>query len=241
MDVAGPLSLNLYTYCGNNPIMYVDPSGYIREPGYVNGVWCENPDLVEFGEDSDTYKIILDLSERWLNATDEQEREIIHSLAEDARAKQRQKTPYKYGQDIVYQELAKNMEYVDSMGFDSFWYIFFSGGHLEAETSKYLWFVSMTCSDWDYKYNPNWQVPYPIFNGVNMNETKKDGSQPKNWTPWIYFEGQYMAADKFGNLNLGYVGTKMGYGGVLLINPATSGAGDQEWIEFGIKLANEGK
>ena len=28
MDTSDPLSLNLYTYCGNNPIMYVDPWGY---------------------------------------------------------------------------------------------------------------------------------------------------------------------------------------------------------------------
>ena len=25
--------LNLYAYCGNNPIIYVDPSGYGRAPG----------------------------------------------------------------------------------------------------------------------------------------------------------------------------------------------------------------
>ena len=28
MDVNDPLGLNLYTYCGNNPILYVDPSGH---------------------------------------------------------------------------------------------------------------------------------------------------------------------------------------------------------------------
>ena len=28
MDASDPLSLNLYTYCANNPVMYVDPSGY---------------------------------------------------------------------------------------------------------------------------------------------------------------------------------------------------------------------
>ena len=30
--------LNWYVYCGGNPIMYVDPWGNIREPGYVDGV-----------------------------------------------------------------------------------------------------------------------------------------------------------------------------------------------------------
>ena len=28
MDISDPLSLNLYTYCYNNPVMYVDPSGH---------------------------------------------------------------------------------------------------------------------------------------------------------------------------------------------------------------------
>ena len=27
MDTSDPLSLNLYAYCGNNPVMYADPSG----------------------------------------------------------------------------------------------------------------------------------------------------------------------------------------------------------------------
>ena len=28
MDSSDPLSLNLYTYCANNPVMYIDPSGH---------------------------------------------------------------------------------------------------------------------------------------------------------------------------------------------------------------------
>ena len=31
-DQADPLSLNLYTYCGNNPLIYTDPSGHSRMP-----------------------------------------------------------------------------------------------------------------------------------------------------------------------------------------------------------------
>ncbi|NJD02961.1 MAG: hypothetical protein FIA99_10300, partial [Ruminiclostridium sp.] len=31
---ADPLSLNLYTYCYNNPIIFTDPSGHIIKPGY---------------------------------------------------------------------------------------------------------------------------------------------------------------------------------------------------------------
>jgi hypothetical protein len=76
---------------------------------------------------------------------------------------------------------------------------------------------------------------------MDMNTFYDDGSQAKNWTPWIYFDGMVFAADKFGNLNLGYVGYMMGYNGFQLINPATSGGGDQEWIEYGIEMAKQGR
>lgn len=29
-----PLSLNLYTYCGNNPVIYIDPSGFVWKDSY---------------------------------------------------------------------------------------------------------------------------------------------------------------------------------------------------------------
>ena len=73
-----------------------------------------------------------------------------------------------------------------------------------------------------------------------MNEEQPDGSKPKNWTDWIYFNGTFMGADKVANLNWGYVGTKMGYSGVLLFNPLTTGGGDDVFIQDGVDLANNG-
>jgi hypothetical protein len=67
------------------------------------------------------------------------------------------------------------------------------------------------------------------------------GSTPKNWTPWIYFNGQLMDASSVANLNWGYVGTNMGYGGLLLDNPLTNhGEGDTDafFIHMGIDWAN---
>ena len=58
---------------------------------------------------------------------------------------------------------------------------------------------------------------------------------------WIYFDGMIMGADKFGNLNLGYVGAMMGFSGVWLLNPATSGAGDGFWVQYGIDMVNGGR
>lgn len=73
-----------------------------------------------------------------------------------------------------------------------------------------------------------------------MNQPYPDGSTPKNWTSWIYFNGDLMGADKLANLNWGYVGTKLGYGGSLLLNRWTEGAGDGPYITWGVNLANSG-
>ncbi len=69
----------------------------------------------------------------------------------------------------------------------------------------------------------------------------KDGSYAKNWTACMYFDGMLMSADQFGNLNLGYVGKKMGFDGFLLKNPATTGGGDKFWIQYGINMAERGR
>ena len=64
----------------------------------------------------------------------------------------------------------------------------------------------------------------------------------KNYIDWIYFEGGVMGADKLANLNWGYVGTLMGYGAGtgkwMLFNPATTGGGDDVYIQMGVDLAN---
>ena len=99
-------------------------------------------------------------------------------------------------------------------------------------SSPYVWFVWMTCNDWDYKRNSEWQVPYDKFNGKNMNENNR-----RNWTPWIYYDGQIISADKFGNINLGYVGIKMGFSGIMIENKYTMDKDDGPYVELGINLA----
>ena len=37
-NITNPLSLNLYTYCSNNPIIYTDPSG--NRLGICSGICC---------------------------------------------------------------------------------------------------------------------------------------------------------------------------------------------------------
>ena len=38
-NMSDPLSLNLYTYCKNNPIKYIDPSGNIKVKCGVDNSW----------------------------------------------------------------------------------------------------------------------------------------------------------------------------------------------------------
>ncbi len=73
-SASDPLSLNLYTYCVNNPIRYWDPTGHVMQG-----------DLERFGEDSDIYKILVDLGNQWTATKDKKERERLHALANHIR------------------------------------------------------------------------------------------------------------------------------------------------------------
>ena len=53
--------INWYAYCGNNPVMFIDPSGYLNQGYDENGVW-RDWDAEEFGEDSNTYKMLVALT-----------------------------------------------------------------------------------------------------------------------------------------------------------------------------------
>ena len=82
--------VNWYVYCSGNPVMFIDPSGNIREPGYVNGVWTDNPDAYEFGSDSLVYQSLKTLGEMWNLRKDN--RKDIADLANRVREIGRQKT-----------------------------------------------------------------------------------------------------------------------------------------------------
>lgn len=226
---------NWYAYCYSDPVNFVDPSGKIREGQYINGEWIENPDAWEFGYDSDTYKTLYHLGELWWGANQD-ERKQLENMAEEVRRLAREDTPVMYGQDKIMETLHENneqaQEYMQLYNWDQ----------ENILPSPYLWFVDMTCSTWDYKMNPNWQVPYSYFNGNNMNESMPDGSKPKNWTSWIYFDGMLIGAGKVGNINLGYVGTKMGWTKEMLIIPMiTDDKGDGPYIQYGIDMAKQGR
>ncbi len=79
--------LNWYVYCGNNPVNFVDPSGYITE---------EEQKMYESGQMAqDVYDILVDLTNRYYQAATQAGRDEIHNLAEQFR-----NNNYKY-QDLT--------------------------------------------------------------------------------------------------------------------------------------------
>jgi len=77
--------LNWYGYCGNNPVMFIDPSGYLRTGHDSNGVW-HDWDAEEFGKDSVVYLALVDLTTTYnMETTNKTDKNIIHDLAEECR------------------------------------------------------------------------------------------------------------------------------------------------------------
>ena len=78
--------MNWYAYCGNSPIMFVDPSGLIRGPGYnSSGEWSENPDADDFGYGSAKYNMLESLGNIWRNV-DDATKIAIEDIANNLRA-----------------------------------------------------------------------------------------------------------------------------------------------------------
>ncbi|MDR0498912.1 MAG: RHS repeat-associated core domain-containing protein, partial [Holophagales bacterium] len=222
----------------NNPDIFKTTSNNQGSISTTDGILLSS-DKGEFGESSDTYKILVDVDMRWKVATNgSSEKQRLNNIATDARRFVRAGTPLMYGQDkimnLLHTNAALGINVMDAATTDPSDYT--------GSVVAYSWFVSMTCSDWDYKWNPDWQVPYAVYNDKNMNQRQKGGGYPKNWIAWIYFDGMIIGADKVGQINLGYVGTKMGWPKWMLLIPGvTDDKDDGPYITHGINMANQGR
>lgn len=58
---------------------------------------------------------------------------------------------------------------------------------------------------------------------------------------WMYFDGMLVSADKFGNINMAYVGVKMGLPYSVFQNFATTDKDDAFWVQYGINMAEKGR
>ncbi len=208
---------------------------------YADSPKQDNPDLKEFGANSEAYKILQDLGKRWYEADDTRKKEL-HETAEKVRKLAREGSALKYGQDEIMDLLHRNAK--EAVNFKESFEESFPGSLYNLIDDKNilpssLYLISKTdYGDWDYKYKEDWRVPGEYFDGYYLDEPK---SNYRNWLDWIYFDGELMGADKLGNMNMAYVGKKMGLPEWVYKNKYTMDKDDPQWVQYGIHLANSGR
>ncbi len=73
-----PQTLDLYSYCGNNPVSFTDSTGRFEASDFdANGNFIYGPEA---------YGFINELGIEWNEATTQQAKDAIHALADDVRA-----------------------------------------------------------------------------------------------------------------------------------------------------------
>ncbi|MBU5449160.1 RHS repeat-associated core domain-containing protein [Acetivibrio sp. MSJd-27] len=245
--------VNWFVYCGNNPVNLWDPTGTIREGQWIDGQWIENPDAWEFGEHSDTYKILKDLGERWTYVRNSGGDPSAYAYeANRVRRLAREGTPVQYAQDKIMNELHSGVKWAKSM-FNE--YMDANDRYLILTKRFYTPSESNAggTDGWNYKWKSEWRVPYAKYNW-NEDGTDSDmnaytsggwfgeGSYPKNWMPWMYFDGMFLSGADMGNLALGYIMKSMGYE-PSEYHPWNDKKGDRDWnlIEYGAAMASQGR
>lgn len=173
---------------------------------------------------------------------DSNKKDRLHGVAEDVRRYHREGTPIVDRHDQImnllhenaktaqnYQNEMKNVKANPFFGPSAINPFLNSAGYLIGMVNK---------GEWDYKYNSDWQVKYNHFDGKDMDTP---GSNYRNWTPWMYFDGHLIAADKLGNMNMAYVGKNMGLPEWVYKNVTTTDGEDAKWVQYGIDLAKSGR
>ena len=177
IDASDPLSLNLYTYCYSNPVRYIDPTGRITQEEikmYEDGLLSQ-----------DVYDILIDLTNRWINAETQAAKNEIHGLAEQFR-----NNNYAY-QDLSLEaamQLYENGQMIDNMTSINTT----AAGHLFILGAAGLKWYALVDNNgiWDYKVKPaSWM--------------------PRDMT-YFMFGGRLISFADFGNINYGYTGTVLG-------------------------------
>ncbi len=215
----------------------------------------QNPDAVEFGEDSETYKILQDLSKRWYATSDTAERDRLHKVAEEVRRLARGNNRVKYGTDEMFDVMHKNAktgQLVKGLSLGTIPMQSVLTNPLLAGVSGSLlepgaFLTAMTdYGPWDYKRKDAWH-PTETYIDKNDRSRRYDGKNldlddQKNYIPWIYFDGYLIGADKFGNMNMAYVGKKMGLPEWVYKNfTKMDDPEDIFWIDKGTELAESGR
>ena len=184
--------VNWYVYCSGNPIFFVDPSGYLNVGYDENGNW-HDWDAEAYGADSDTYKILCDLTEIYNNGNENQ-KQYASDLANTIRES--------YAQGYEYKYLDKN-EFITML----------YNNAMELRNLKENFGIEISRADfinkvreggeWDYKTKDGWRWPYE-YNDI-------DGSTMEDWQrntkKFIWFQplGEMINGADVGNINYGFV------------------------------------
>jgi hypothetical protein len=206
------------------------------------------PYTAEFGTGTDTAQIIRDAGERWATASDAAERTRLFELAETAKQLARANMPYMYGNDRIMDTLHENAKTGEEMMAAFIENAFLSGLYgkpYDPHLAGGGWLALMAIDSkngWDYKLNDAWRVPilYAESDGRYAEQSKVDANW-QNWMEWIYFNGNIIGADQFGNINLAYVGVKMGLAEWIVSNFETRDDARDIWAtDYGLSLARAG-
>ena len=201
-----------------------------------------NPDAIEFGENSETYRILQDLGERWeISSTEEQQR--LHAVAEEVRRLARGGNRVKYAHDEIMETLHRNadaairLRKIREESANGLWG---DDGLRDPTLESILYLIGMTnYGPWDYKWVDHWRVNEGEGKYYDGKDLEADNH--KNWLPWMYFDGDLISADKLGNMNMSYVGKRMGLPEWVYKNVTTTDKDDGAWVQKGIDMAKAGR
>ena len=189
--------LNWYSYCSGNPVMFIDPSGYLNTGYDENGVW-HDWDAEAYGKDSDTYKILQNLTDGYNAATDELMKWFYAGVAEDIRNDYSNGFEYKYLGDeelnrFLYNNAINLRDYVQKYGQEAAW----------------LYFVNLVKpgGEWDFKTKGQWRWPYTVDVDWSPMEDWQRNTKKWIWSPML---GGMISAADLGNLNYGYTIIELG-------------------------------
>jgi len=169
--------------------------------------WYTNPDAWEFGQKSDTYKIINDANKRWGSTTDKTTRDLLYSVAEESRRMFREGTPAVFAQGKVEDFLAYMVD--EAKRIDKEWMELLKyNPELDFISYKLGIFGGMVKNGgkFDIKTKDEWQYEYEKYHGDQITDTWH-----RNQAEFMYYDGRLWANEQLGNYTFGYFGAACGY------------------------------
>ena len=150
-DIRDTLSLNLYTYCQNNPVNFRDPSGHIMESDYT-----------EFKGRPDVIIAIEYLTDKWNAAKTQEAKNAIHQEAENIRNAARNGQAYNDRTSDVNTLLGDNVSALAN-----------TGSSFNLPLKVYMWYdLVRPGGSWDYKVTYSKKLSWMPEYGVCMYDGK---------------------------------------------------------------------